>query len=91
VIRDNVLQQIKPEKRNLRKDFALVWDGRGHNDVECGETIGGDHEEMLAKVVDVANLPASGELEPRKICFLQCFHCSRQRHETLPLNEERGF
>src|SRR5262249_41393494 len=47
VVRNDILQQIKPEQRKLRENSALVGDGRRHDHVECGKAVGRDDQQLL--------------------------------------------
>ena len=62
----------EPVVGNFGEQAALAWDGRGHNNIERGEAIGGDDEEAFAafvcvgevgEAVDVANLATAKALE----------------------------
>jgi hypothetical protein len=52
---------IEPELRQLREDFALVGNPRSEDEIEGRDAIGGDNEQVLAKIIDVADLTAPRE------------------------------
>src|SRR6267378_3232896 len=58
VVGNYILQQMEPEKRKLRKDAALVGNRRGKDDVESGEPVRGDDQELVVEIVDVADFSA---------------------------------
>ena len=69
VVRNDVGQFVEPEKRKLGEHAALIGNGRGKNDVECRKAVGGDDQQTIAEVVNVANLSAPKKFEPRKFCL----------------------
>src|SRR4030095_6138786 len=83
VVGNDVFQQLKPEKRDLCEDFSFVGYGSWHYDVEGREPVGGDDEEPVAEIIDVANLAARRGREARKICFAKYSHCGRGRHRRF--------
>jgi hypothetical protein len=46
------------------EDAALVGDAGGQHPVEGADAVGGDDDEAVAKVVDVADLTAAAGLAP---------------------------
>ncbi len=58
VVWNNVGHQVEPEDRKLVKNLSLLRDAFIHDDIESGETIGGHDQQMLAKIVDVADFAA---------------------------------
>ncbi len=89
VMRDDSGELFEPEQRELRQNAALIGNRRGQNDVESRKTIRRHDQQAVAKVVDVANLPASVELEPRKICLRNNGVHLRRSHEIFVLGSER--
>ena len=59
VVADDVFGASEPERRQLRKDPALVRHGGAEYHVVGGDPVGGDHEEVLADLVHVADLAAT--------------------------------
>src|SRR6266540_1972325 len=53
VIGHDIAGQLEPEGGELREDEALIGDADGEDDVEGGNAVGGDDEEVVAEVVDV--------------------------------------
>src|ERR1700674_951473 len=53
VVGDYILQQMEPEERKLREDAALVGNRRGQDDVESGEPVRCDDQELVIEIVDV--------------------------------------
>ena len=70
VIGDDVFQQVEPEKRKLSEDTALIRNGCGKNDVKRGKAVGGDDEQLIAYIVDIADLPACRRSETGEMRFL---------------------
>ena len=52
------VEVIEPEGGYLGEDPAFVGNAVGKNDIESGESVGGDHQEAVAKIVDIAHLAA---------------------------------
>ena len=57
MVRKDATQAVEPEQRGLRKDAALIGDRDRQDVVEGGQAIRGDNHEMVAGIVDVADLP----------------------------------
>ena len=55
VVRDDIGQLVEPERRQLRQHLALVGDAGAQHVVEGGDAVGGDQEQRIAQVVDVAH------------------------------------
>src|SRR6202165_2267251 len=58
VVGNYILQQVAPEKRKVRKDAALVGNRRGKDDVESGEPVRGDDQELVVEIVNAADFSA---------------------------------
>jgi len=69
VVGDCILQQMEPEKRELRKDTALVGNRRGQDDVESGEPVRGDDEELVVEIVNVADFASRNGHQAGELCF----------------------
>jgi len=69
VVGNDLAELMKPEERELREDATLVGDCRGHNDVESGKAVGGDDEQFIAQVIDIANFAARDGRETGKVSF----------------------
>ncbi len=59
-------EEIEPEVRELGEDAALVGNGGGHDDVEGGDAIGGDDQQLVGdargiggELVDIADFSAA--------------------------------
>ncbi len=74
VVGNYILQQTEPEKRKLRKDAALVGNRRGKDDVESGEPVRGDDQELVIEVVNVADFAARNGRQAGELRFLQSLH-----------------
>jgi len=48
-----IFNPSEPEGGDLGEEFALSWDWVGEDDIECGDSIGGDHEHSCGCVVVV--------------------------------------
>ena len=75
VVRNYVLQQIEPEKRKLCEDAAFIGNRRWKDDVESGEPVRGDNEQLVAEIVDITNLAAGGGREAGELGLFYDFHC----------------
>ena len=56
MMRNEVGDVVEPEGRQLREHAALVGDAGAEHVVERGDAIGGDDQQVLAEIVDVAHL-----------------------------------
>ena len=56
MVGDDQPDEIEPELRELGQDLALVGDERGQDPVERGDAVRGDDEELVADLVDIADL-----------------------------------
>ena len=63
VVRHEVAEVIEPERRELREHLALVGNAGAEDVVERGDAIGRDDQQVLAEIVDVADLAAARERE----------------------------
>ena len=55
MVRHHIRQLVEPEGRQLREDLALVGDAGAQHVVERRDAIGGDQQQRVAQVVDVAH------------------------------------
>jgi hypothetical protein len=62
VVRHDIGQLVEPEGRQLRENLALVRNAGAQHVVERRDAIGGDQQQRIAQVVDVAHLAGA---EPR--------------------------
>src|SRR6266852_5312880 len=74
VVGNDVLQEIEPEERELSQNAALVGDWRGKDDVEGGEPVRGDDQELVAEIVDVADFAARSRCQAGELRFPHDFH-----------------
>ena len=61
MVRDRRLEVLEPELRDLREHASLVRDRRRQHHVECRKPVRRDDEQVLADLVDVADLAAVQE------------------------------
>ena len=64
MVRDHVGELPEPETREPGQDPPLVGDAGTEDDVEGGDPVGGDEEDSISEVVDVAHLAAPRRREP---------------------------
>ena len=83
VIGDDVLQEVEPEKRKLRKDAAFIWNGSREDDVEGGKAVGSDDEKFAAEVEDVANFATRRWCEAGEMSFAKNGSYGSCRHEKI--------
>ncbi len=93
MVRNDILQEVEPEKRKLGEDAAFVGNGSRKNNIEGGEPVRGDDEQLFAEIVDIADLPARGGGETGEMRFsndatsqdwqpLQCFSLKGAEHSS---------
>src|SRR6185369_13376931 len=63
----DVVETLKPKRRNLIEDRALVRNWIGQDDVESRDAVGNDKQERVAKIKDFAHLAAAQFLDSREI------------------------
>ena len=63
MVGDDVLGQPEPEDRHPVQHLALVGDRRRHHHVVGGDAVGGDHQQVVLPLVDLAHLPGGEEVE----------------------------
>ena len=56
MVLDLAAEEVEPEFRDLRQNDAFIGNPVGHDDVERADPVGGDDEQLVAEVVDVAHL-----------------------------------
>ncbi len=56
MVGDDVLGQLEPEDRQAGEDGSLAWDRRRVDDVVGRDPVGGDHQDLLAELVHLADL-----------------------------------
>ena len=54
--RRSIARPLEPERRDLRQHLALVGNAGAEHVVERGDAIGGDDQQAIAEIVDVADL-----------------------------------
>jgi hypothetical protein len=59
----DVAGELEPEQRHLVQDLALVGDLGRQDHVVDRDPIGGDHDQVVAVLVDLADLARAVELE----------------------------
>jgi hypothetical protein len=64
MILTDIFRVVEPELTHLRQDFTFVGNNVVENDIETTDTIGGNHDEAIAVVVDLSDLT-----------FFNWFHC----------------
>src|SRR5512146_153108 len=74
MIGHNVLEQVKPEQRDLREDFAFARNAGCEHMIESRDAVRGDHEQRIANCVKIAHLAASEQGYFAEIRFEQCGH-----------------
>ncbi|MDZ7639175.1 MAG: hypothetical protein U5J83_13145 [Bryobacterales bacterium] len=61
VISDDAGEALKPEHGNLVEDVAFLRNGRGQDAIKGGKPVGGNQQQMVAEVVDIAHFTASDQ------------------------------
>jgi hypothetical protein len=67
MVGNEIRDLTEPEGRDLGEDLSLVRDGVIHHHVKGRDAIGGDDEQGLTQVVDVADLAPAFEGEAREV------------------------
>ena len=58
-MRHEIAHALEPEPGQLRQHLSLVRDAGAEDVVERGDAIGGDDQQLVADLVDIANLAAA--------------------------------
>ncbi len=69
VIRHDGPRAFEPERRQLRQHTAFVRNAGAKDVVERGDAIGGDEEQTIVDLVDVADLAATHQRQTVKVRF----------------------
>jgi hypothetical protein len=69
VMRHEVAHALEPKRRQLRQDLAFVGDAAAEDVIERGDPIRRDDQQIVAGLVDVADLAAADEREVREGCL----------------------
>ena len=64
----DIVEVREPEVRDLRQHASLVRNARREDDVECGDAIRSDEQEVLVEVIDVTNFSPTSERK-RQTCL----------------------
>ena len=56
MIRDDRLRALEPEHRDLGEHFPFVGNARAEHVIERRDAIGGDDQQLVAEVVNIADL-----------------------------------
>ena len=73
VVRDDGLEEVEPEERELGENLPFVGYSAAKDMVEGGDAVAGDEEELIAgESVDVAHLAACCEGKAAEIGFEKC-------------------
>jgi hypothetical protein len=72
MVRNLILDEvIEPEAGELRQHAALVGYALAHHHIERGQAVRGDHQQLVAEFVNVADLSPRKELDTGEIRFQQ--------------------
>jgi hypothetical protein len=63
VVRDDLAGRLEPEDRHLGEHLALVGNRVGEDHVVGADPVRGDHDQILVRVVDLADLAGGMELQ----------------------------
>ena len=85
MVGDDRLRPLEPERGDLRQDLALVGNARAEHVVERRDAIGGDDEQAIAEIVDVADLALSIRA-PVGECGLENGRGERQQKSSAEKN-----
>src|ERR1700690_2361404 len=81
---------FEPEQRKLCEYSTFIGNRRREYYVKCGEPVGGDDEQAIAQLVDVAPLAAGSKFQPGKIRLrYHCVHLRRSHGNNLSSLEGR--
>jgi hypothetical protein len=58
MMRDDILDDAKPEFRQSGEDFSLIGDQGRQDNVKGRNPIAGDQQELVAQIVNIANFAA---------------------------------
>ena len=60
---------------DLGEHLLIVGNRLGHDDIECGELISSNDQQMLAEIVKIADFSPLQEFEVGKICLVNGLCC----------------
>jgi len=86
VIRDEI-EPVEPEGGETVEHFPLAWNGVGKDAIEGRDSIGGNEQEMFAKVKDFADFAAAEFFDAGKIA---CQKIHDGWEAKLESSESRG-
>jgi hypothetical protein len=76
MIGDDIASSGKPEIRNLREQFTLLWDRLGKYHIECGQPVGGyDQHIVIVDAVYVSHLASGDQFQISDIGFKNAGQC----------------
>ena len=67
MVRDYVLQEVKPERRQRREHCTFERNRVWQHNIESGNTIGDHNQQLVFDRINVSNLAASEKLDTRDI------------------------
>ena len=70
MVRHVVLEVLKPEGRHLRKNLPFVGNWRGKYNVEGGESVRSDNQEVVAEIINISNLAPRMQFHAGQVCLL---------------------
>ena len=56
MVGDDVGKLVEPERRDAVENFSLEGNLIGKNKVECRDAVGSDHQQAIARIVNIADL-----------------------------------
>jgi len=85
VVKDDILQQVEPEKRKLREDAAFIGNGSRKDNIEGGEPVRCNDEQLIVEIVDIADFSARRGSETGEMRFLNnATHRTRSHGKVSP-------
>ena len=82
VMLEALAELLEPEQADGGEDLALVGNAVGHDDVVGADAIGGDDEQALAQVVNVAHLAATDR--EGEVASNECVEHVGERDDIAP-------
>ena len=71
MMRNLILDEIKPEAGKLGQHPALVRYAFAHHDIKGGQAVGGDDQQFVAEFINVPDFSSRKELDTGQIRFQQ--------------------
>ena len=90
MVGNHVVQQIEPEQRELCQHAPFVGNGRGHDDIKRRKPVGGDNQQPVAEIINVADL-AARDGGSRRNSFRASFSLQELQAQNISPDKVKAF